>query len=1712
MMSEATEGDGQGPTPPSRAQGQPAATKSVDGLARVLHLVDFLAAYYARKNPPVHDINTYGLYLLPEAKVPTSKDIVVTPSGERWLSVDFVELPPRPKIPEELVEAFPAKTSITPRSVPTPIVDATPAQLSAVEHWIRTVWTPWSERHRIASATKNLYRDLFETRTRLDSDRESVELVWGFGRLRWRPDHHLDIDHPMLTIPVEIEIDDSSQQLSVRPAGAVEIDSLYLAGAQLADRAGFNAARQTTAELDSPIDPWDSTVIEPLLRRLVRFVDQNGVVSAESEPGAATASNEWVLYLRRRQPDYQGFLERLRELYVSGATIPDPMQALVIDEPSLLGEGDQTSSIVGPDTSFSATRPVDSLLLPLPTNEEQQRILRLAQTRPGVTVQGPPGTGKSHTIANIISHYVAYGKRVLVVAEKEQALRVLAEKIPAGIRDLTVSVLGADEEGRRKLESSIIQIQTRVTGIDRDYTDREIARLTTELDAIDRRIAATTNELLDTRRSEVTTLDGTWQCGRNPTPSSAAAWVADNRTQFGYIPDRVEPTTPCPLTVAEFTDLIALASDVTFERARSSQLMLPDVSSLPSGSELAALFAEADTLTAQLSTVTDEITTWTAVDEHLPDLSEVRDAIRVLHDWLVKVSGTWLDRLRERTHDPLIASEWLAFVDAARSEREQIYTIRRHLVAHDVRTPVQGDPRFEGVLRDAQVRLADKGKLGMFAKEARTALEACSVDGRTPSSASDLELCLHHIRLSVLRRQIVTRWNNQVSRVDGPRLDDHNAEDEIGVLLDDINGVLAWPSRWAQLARHLRGILNSVPERPEHNDLARTNEILHMFGRRARQRELATELDVLARRMSAGTSTPESSPLWAEFTSALAHRRTQRWDELRAEAAGLVQVRPQGKRLLELHQTLNVVAPVWANRIGKDPAGGGQDPSQVAVAWEWRQVDTWVSTVSSTGDPAGLQHTLERLSGERRRTVVDLVSARAWRRLADNLKDRHRQALNSYVKAVSRYGKTGGKYAARWLSEIRSALNESKDAIPVWIMPTARALASFRADAQPPFDVLIIDEASQIGIDSIPLFSLARSTIVVGDDKQTSPENVGQDQQAVFDLMDEHLKMVPKYKTLFNPTNSLYDMAFQKFPDVVMLTEHFRCLPEIIQFSNIHAYDGRIIPLRDQPPQPGWSPLGAIKVIDGYRTGHANHPEADAVVDLIAELCEDPDYNGMDFGVVSLLGSEQSKLIWDKLFDRIGPDVLSERRIRCGEPANFQGDERDVMVLSTVVATDPANPTGRIGAMTGEAGVRRVNVAASRARNQMWVVHSVDADRFPKGDLRAELIRHCQNPARITANLADLEDNCDSDFERFLVRRIIARGYTQLKVQHVVGRYRIDMVIEGPDARLAIEADGDRWHGEDRWHQDRERQQVLERAGWTFERIRGSSFFRDPDQALEPLWKRLDALGIPTGDDWITATSRTAVRTVGAVYSPLVDADDDELPEAEVEWDAQSTTVVAAPDSAPIAAERPVAAWASPVRAQPLVEPPAAHVPVFDVHAPQPSASPIRPSPASIAPYKSWPSRPLAELSFATSQTIGQGLAEIVASEGPMHALFAYQLYVKAAGGQRVGKEIRRTFNQAANAAIQSGLIAQLKDSQVGQIDKTLYAPGTQGVIVRELGPRQLTDVPRSEIHTLMKQLGLSLPLGSAERRTILDALGLTRMTERVSTYLDECARYEWRI
>ena len=738
-----------------------------------------------------------------------------------------------------------------------------------------------------------------------------------------------------------------------------------------------------------------------------------------------------------------------------------------------------------------------------------------------------------------------------------------------------------------------------------------------------------------------------------------------------------------------------------------------------------------------------------------------------------------------------------------------------------------------------------------FQKDLYRVREACTVDEEPPRSAEDAELCIIEARSRRRRYELIRRWNNAVGRIAGPLLDP--AHEPPGIPPRSVHGgigaAFAWEDgAWYALRDRLRACGVRVSEQATSASLTALADTLRTAALHVREKDLTAWLDQVRKHLADGASQPQASGLWRSLLDAFDASAWDQWGRIVEEVRRIRALTGDVARLDELTRRLAEAAPVWTSRIvgsrGDEAVAG---PAATALrAWEWRQADTWLSAITGADDPATLQRQLEGKLRAAATATADLASESAWLAVAERLTDAERRALTAWAQALRKVGKGTGKYAHHWRAIAQQQMVQAQTAVPVWIMPTYRVVESFDP-ATAMFDVVIVDESSQCDLFGLAALGIARKAVVVGDDKQISPQAVGTDESAVHELIRQHIPDLPQAELLDIKT-SLYDLSKMRFPGVIMLREHFRCLPEIIEFSNQLAYGGAILPLREQPADSAWQSVIDIHIPDGYREPgtDTNPPEADYIVGKIAELCADPRYDGKTFGVISLLGDAQAQLIQGKLIDRLGEQEVERRRIRCGNAYHFQGDERHVMFLSLVVA---AGEGRRIGAMTKEADRQRINVAASRAQDQMWCIRSISPDELHPDDVRGRFIRYCQNPARVDDATSEVEDRFDSDFERDVYRHLIARGY-RVKVQHRVGRFRIDLVVEGRRGRLAVELDGDAYHGPDRWEADRNRQAILERLGWTFHRIRGSAYYRDPDAALTSLWDRLEALGIrPAGRD-----------------------------------------------------------------------------------------------------------------------------------------------------------------------------------------------------------------------------------------------------------------------
>ena len=195
-------------------------------------------------------------------------------------------------------------------------------------------------------------------------------------------------------------------------------------------------------------------------------------------------------------------------------------------------------------------------------------------------------------------------------------------------------------------------------------------------------------------------------------------------------------------------------------------------------------------------------------------------------------------------------------------------------------------------------------------------------------------------------------------------------------------------------------------------------------------------------------------------------------------------------------------------------------------------------------------------------------------------------------------------------------------------------------------------------------------------------------------------------------------------------------------------------------------------------------------------MTELPEYAKASIGVISMVGQEQAILIDSILQRQLPTDVYSKHNLLCGNASQFQGDERDVIILSMVDACN-APP---LSIRQSEDFKKSYNVAASRARNQLWVVHSLNPETDLKsGDLRLRLIRHAENPKALRQAIENSQKKADPKsvvFEPMVIKDLMLAGY-RVTPQFEVGAYTIDMIVEGTNKRIAVECDGDRYHPPD---------------------------------------------------------------------------------------------------------------------------------------------------------------------------------------------------------------------------------------------------------------------------------------------------------------------------
>lgn len=1339
----------------------------------------------------------------------------------------------------------------------------------------------WVVAQRKNDEANELFDRLFSMHTDLERSSETLELVAASMVLTSPEDKELN--YPLVSKRVKTVFDRERNAISVVDAD----DSPRLYGELLNSIPGLNYAciREAEAELvDGDCHPFDADSVVPIVRRLVNSLTSRGqfltLLEQDVDPHASLVVKEgYLLMLRNRPSGAARAITRILAALDDDCPLPSHLVALAgggARELPMLDEVPQTIEERLADINGESR----DILLAKPANREQLEIARRIGQADAVLVQGPPGTGKTHTIANLMGHFLSEGKSVLVSSYTSKALSVLKDKLPPEMQGLCVSAIdGATAD----MERSVDSIVERQSSLSIPGLARQVGELRDTREKIISELAEVRRALLDDLRGEYDPID--FQ-GEKIEPLDAARFVGENIGAFdGALPGSVTVGVPFPLTDAELSELYRSCVTVSREvEAFLDSLGDADSLDLVSAEEFSELVdarsearETADLLCAKNGWSYAEkgrsIELETSLGSVSYSLGFPAQPLEEACAWIGRCGLTeeWeLGAAADGLRGQEAAALWGRLGDVVKKTDGLAEACRTKTFGHKVTLPDVSDIQaLERALQFRKEHLG-RGRLasllgGLFGTGDDSAADAVLVDGHAPQTDGDCDLALLTVRLAGARRECALCWDQLVAANGGPAfasLDPVQPEHAAARYLPAMEGAVAWMTGVAQgLAPLLSsagldvGQLLSV--NPLLTESAQVKELslrvagpladlldalLAWRGQTEGRLRLAELESGLCRCNSEGNVIVEDvlSAVRAEDAAAYARAVEQAGVTFEDKGAYL--------RRRELLDKVDAVAPRWAHAVRTRASGheGPDVPAGIKDAWRCKQYAAALAALHPAS-AADLQRRALELGREYRRVTSELAVDCAWLHLLERTQRNVslNQALNGWKQTMKRIGKGKGKRAPELKAQARRLMTDCQHAVPGWIMPMDDALSAFDPHTTH-FDVLIVDEASQADITSLALTVLADKLIVVGDDKQVSPMAVGVDQDAAKGGVDSRIKGIIPNAHLYGPRTSLYDLAATTFQPL-MLKEHFRCMPDIIGYCNMTSYDNKIRPLRDQGSSALLPSVVECHVEGGLRShsGKTNKAEARKTVDIICACLDQPEYHDKTFGVISLLGPEQAVLVQGELLKTLGPAVITEHKILCGDAANFQGDERDVVILNLVDSNEGDGPIRLRSEGVDDSIKKRYNVAVSRAKDQLWVVHSLDpAQDLKPGDLRRGLIEYARNPQEMANLMRSAVVQPESPFEAEVAQALVARRYP-IQQQFAVGSYRIDIAVIEGEKRIAIECDGSRWHsGERKLLEDLERQTVLERLGWRFVRIRGSRYYADKRATLEGVFSQLDALGI----------------------------------------------------------------------------------------------------------------------------------------------------------------------------------------------------------------------------------------------------------------------------
>lgn len=1312
----------------------------------------------------------------------------------------------------------------------------------------------------------DIYKHFFSICNKAQHFGEEFELVVGLGLLYFREnDFSPIICRHVLTSKAEIQFVASKNQSYVKVTPGidndlqVETDAINDLVEQFETTEIINAEKMLLDFLnnkdiiDTPFNTHTKDglkIFADCLRSDAQYRDD--ITKSKTIPTNPTIIYSPALILRKRNlRSFTSLYEKIINNITAGESDIDiPQINNIVDDISNLKYDTIESESSIENFNHTSSDETGTIYFPKKYNDEQIEIINRINLQNQVLVQGPPGTGKSHTIANLICHFLANGKKVLVTAYTKRALEVLKNQLPESFQNLTVNLLSGDSESIKDLESSVNAINDELSkGTNLKQLKKEIDQNEEQIFKIKENISSTTNQYLSIK--EKSTRSEIINDSYSGTLLEIAEILEQNSFKYTWFKDTLKDLSQIP-PMSEVKNFLDATRHYEGADTHSYSLKIPSLCDLITQEEL----FEYSELKKKLDNSDVEKKDWIKIETtHYSDLINYLIELKKIITQIENNTFIYKSNLLEDYKSNL--KFWLDKNTSTEDLFLELDETRLRYFDKSIEINYSKDKTWKQIKNDANTLLSyvkegnnlsgllfsvKKYFLHNNIKEKLYLIKDTTVNGSHCDTVKELELLLEDLKFKQDFEELEFIWNSK------PR------EEKYFQRLNYFRTVL----KDAKNLIELLNLANKLKEQIElDSSLKVSNYDVNIIDEYIKEcehsilenkvQESRDKIDQICKIFSAA----DIHPIKEEVINCVTNLDYNNFTKLISDINFLNSEKQKYEKYLQDKQKLNTILP---NLISDISNGSFEEFNlgNLHNAILFRHAMNEILELLKENKDAELFNSLNSLEYQEEKYIAKIASQKAWFHVLKSLMDNPflKRHLQAWVLAVKKIGKTGtGKRAIKFRKEAQVQMDKCKDSVPCWIMPLYKVAETINPQ-QGMYDYVIIDEASQIGADAIFLLYISKKIIIVGDDKQTSPEYVGVDANTMTPHIKRHLYNIP-FANYYGTEFSFFDHAKMFCDGMTVLREHFRCMPEIIEFSNKNFYapDGKgLYPLK-QYSENRLEPLMSVYCQNGFVEGLSqnikNEVEAICIANKIGELVKLDSYKNKSFGVISLQGNKQASILDNLILNTIGESEYRRRKIICGNSASFQGDERDIMFLSLITATNHKR-----SAFVKPEDERRFNVAMSRAKEQVWLFHSVLLDDLSNSnDLRYKLLEHFINKNLksissqliIKKNLTTLPEPFESWFEVDIFNDIVSKNYKVIPQYQVAkGKYRIDLVvILSNGTKIAIECDGDKFHGVEQFQNDLMRQKVLERCGWQFFRIRGAEYYTNKIKSMEQLWEIL---------------------------------------------------------------------------------------------------------------------------------------------------------------------------------------------------------------------------------------------------------------------------------